>query len=150
TRTYVYNESANTSGANLPNALTGIIDENGARFATYKYDSSGRAISSEHDVVNGSTVTPVEKVSIVYSTDSNGNVTSSAVTDALGTTRTYSFTNILGVVKNTGVTQPCNAGCGASAATTYDANGNIASKTDFNGNVTNYAYDLTRNLETSR
>ena len=33
---------------------------------------------------------------------------------------------------------------------TYDANGNIASKTDFNGNRTTYSYDLTRNLETSR
>ena len=146
-RTYVYNEPNNTSGANLPNALTGILDENGTRFATYKYDASGRAISSEHNLANG---TPVEKVSIAYSTDTNGNVVSSAVTDALGTTRNYSFTNILGVVKNTGVTQPCNSGCGAASATTYDVNGNIASKTDFNNNVTNYIYDLNRNLETSR
>jgi YD repeat-containing protein len=35
-------------------------------------------------------------------------------------------------------------------ALSYDANGNIASRTDFNGNRTNYSYDLARNLETSR
>jgi RHS repeat-associated protein len=32
----------------------------------------------------------------------------------------------------------------------YDANGNVASQTDYNGNVTQFSYDLTRNLETSR
>jgi len=32
----------------------------------------------------------------------------------------------------------------------YDANGNVASRTDFNGHRTNYSYDLTRNLEISR
>lgn len=54
-------------------------------------------------------------------------------------------------MKNTGNSQPGGAGCGASSsATTYDANGNAASRTDFNGNRTNYTYDLARNLETSR
>ena len=32
----------------------------------------------------------------------------------------------------------------------YDVNGNITSRTDFNGNQTIYSYDLTRNLETRR
>src|ERR1700722_9561797 len=32
----------------FPNALTGIIDENNARFATYAYDTQGRAVSSQH------------------------------------------------------------------------------------------------------
>ena len=147
TRTYVYNETAN-SGANLANALTGIIDENGNRFTTWKYDAQGRAISSEHDVVDGTTTTPVEKVSIAYNTDTDGNITSADATDALRTTRTYTFTNILGVVKNTGITQACN--CGAPAASTYDTNGNVASRTDFNGNTTCYAYDQSRNLELFR
>ncbi|MGV1038026.1 MAG: RHS repeat protein, partial [Candidatus Nanopelagicales bacterium] len=40
---------------------------------------------------------------------------------------------------------------GASAsALSYDANGNIGSRTDFNGVVTSYTYDLSRNLETKR
>ena len=42
-RTYIYGEfgAADTS-------LTGIVDENSTRFATFQYDSSGRAISSQH------------------------------------------------------------------------------------------------------
>ncbi|MGH7489970.1 MAG: DUF6531 domain-containing protein, partial [bacterium] len=47
-RTYHYGETAYTSGASLPNHLTGITDENGVRFATYQYDTLGRAISTEH------------------------------------------------------------------------------------------------------
>jgi YD repeat-containing protein len=73
------------------------------------------------------------------------------VTDPLGTARTYTFQTVLGVVKNTGVNQPGGAGCGPAAeAMTYDANGNMASRTDFNGKKSTYSYNLTRNLETSR
>lgn len=44
----------------------------------------------------------------------------------------------------------CTTCGGQSKVTTYDANGNVASKTDFNGNITNYTYDLARNLEINR
>src|SRR5262249_50304164 len=54
----------------------------------------------------------------------------------------------VGVVKNRGVDQPDAAAPGS--AMSYDANGNVASRIDFNGNRTNYQYDLTRNLETQR
>jgi YD repeat-containing protein len=125
--------------ASFPHALTGITDENGSRFATYTYDAQGRGISTEH--AGGA-----ERVSLAYNADG-----STTVTDALGTVRTYQFQTILGVVKPKGQSQPGGSGCGASAsALTYDANGNVASRTDFNGNRTDYAYDLTRNLETSR
>ncbi|MDD5410815.1 MAG: DUF6531 domain-containing protein [Methylobacter sp.] len=123
----------------FPHALTGITDENDNRYATYTYDAQGRATSTEH--AGGA-----ERVSLVYNADG-----STTVTDALNTARIYNFQTILGVVKSTGQSQPGGSGCGASAsALTYDANGNIASRTDFNGNRTNYTYDLTRNLETSR
>ena len=125
-----------TGGTQLPHALTGITDEASQRFATFSYESSGRAISTQH--AGGA-----DKVSLSY----NGATTS--VTDALLTSRTYGFQTILGVVRNTSISQPCTS-CGLSSATTYDANGNQQSKTDFNGRVTNYSYDLARNLETSR
>jgi RHS repeat-associated protein len=148
-RTYKYNEAGPVpANHSFPNALTGILDENNQRFATFKYDTQGRAISSEHNLPGN---VAVEKISITYATNGANNVTSSTVTDALNATRTYSFTNVLGVVKNSGVAQSCtNCGGNASKATTYDVNGNIASRTDFNGNKTTYAYDLARNLETSR
>ncbi|MNS07314.1 putative deoxyribonuclease RhsB [compost metagenome] len=139
-RTYLYNEQVNTSNTDLPSALTGIIDENGNRFATFFYGSNGKAISTEH--AGG-----VEKYSISYTSPG----VQSTVTDPLGSVRTYNFTTILGVVKPTGQSQPGGSGCGpAASAITYDANGNVASRTDFNGVVTTYTYDLTRNLETSR
>src|SRR6185312_8510321 len=43
TRQYVYNESSLTGGANLPNAMTGIVDEAGVRYENTTYDSTGRA-----------------------------------------------------------------------------------------------------------
>jgi RHS repeat-associated protein len=140
TRQYVYNEPANTSGANLPRALTGIIDENNVRYATYKYDPQGRAVSTEH--ANG-----VDSYVLSYSLDASGNPVSTSVTDARGTTRNYSFASAVGAVKQTGLDQP---GASSFQAQTHDANGNVASRTDWNGNRTNYAYDLARNLETSR
>jgi YD repeat-containing protein len=137
-RTYAYNEPANTSGANLPNALTGIVDENGARFATYKYDATGRAISTEH--AGGA-----ERTTLSYGAGTT------SVTDALGVQRTYGFQTVLGVAKNTTLVQPAGGGAGtATSNTAYDAQGNVASRTDLNGNRTNFTYDLARNLETAR
>jgi len=139
-RTYHYNEPAYTSGANLPNALTGITDENGVRFATYTYDKQGRAVVTEH--ADG-----VERYVLGYSSDGSNTM----VTDPLNSQYTHHFQTILGVAKSTGQSQPAGSGCSAaSSAITYDANGNAASRADFNGNKTCYAYDLTRNLEIAR
>ena len=143
-KTYLYNEPANTSGANLPHALTGITDENGVRFATYQYSADGHAISTGH--ANGA-----DLHTLAYNVDASGNPVSTTVTDPLGTARTHNFTTILGVVKSTGQSQPGGSGCSAaSSAMTYDANGNLASRADFNSNQSCYAYDLARNLETAR
>jgi YD repeat-containing protein len=139
-KTYLYNEPAYTGGNNLPNALTGMVDENGVRYASYYYDAQGRAY--KEDQAGG-----VNQYQIGFSSDGSN----STITDPLGTTRTTSFTTILGVIKATGQSQPGGSGCGpASSGVTYDANGNVASRTDFNGTITQYTYDLTRNLETSR
>ncbi|WP_141243635.1 DUF6531 domain-containing protein, partial [Pseudomonas indica] len=48
--------------------LTGISDERGIRYATWRYDSNGRAISSEH--ANGA-----EKVTLSYNADGSTTVT---------------------------------------------------------------------------
>jgi YD repeat-containing protein len=137
-KTYLYGELSFTDNVSRPHALTGIINENNQRYATYRYDANGRAISSEHAGGAG-------RVSLAYNADG-----SATVTDALNTPRTYHFQTVLGVVKSTGSDQPGGSGCGASAsALTYDVNGNVASRTDFNGNRSCYAYN-SRNLETVR
>ncbi len=143
-RTYHYNEAAHTGGANLPGALTGISDENGERYATYQYNASGRAIGEY--LAGGA-----DAANLSYTQDLYQNVTQTAYTDALGTTRTYGFATQFGVTRPTGVSQPGGPGCGASSsAITYDGNANVASRTDFAGSKTCYGNDLTRNLETVR
>ncbi|MFZ5555539.1 MAG: DUF6531 domain-containing protein, partial [Pseudomonadota bacterium] len=120
-----------------PQALTGITDENGARMATYAYDAQGRAVLSEHA---GS----ANRHGLSYQTDG-----SAAVTDPLGTTRTYQFTAPRIRIKSSAIQgAPCDR-CGVAAATAYDANGFVASRTDWNGNLTTYTHDA-RGLETSR
>jgi len=140
TRIYHYNEPAYTSGASLPNALTGITDENGVRFATYTYDVQGRAVVTKH-------AGRVERYVLGYSTDGSHTL----VTDPLGSQYTHNFQTILGVAKSTGQSQPAGSGCSAASShISYDANGNAVSRADFNGNKTCYAYDLDRNLEIAR
>jgi len=124
--------------ATFKNALTGITDERGVRYATYGYDTEGRATLTEH--AGGANRHTLNFVS-----------TTTTFTDALGTSRTQTFQVIHGVYRLASQSQPGGSGCGPSAeALTYDANGNIASRTDFNGRKTTYAYDLARNLEVSR
>ena len=117
--------------------LTGITDENEVRYATFAY-TGGFATGTQHagGVDN-------------YQLDYNG--ASTTVTDPLGTVRSYAYAVTKGVRKITGLSQPCaSCGGGNAQATAYDANGNVASRTDFNGNRTNYVFDATRNLEISR
>ncbi|WP_386066033.1 RHS repeat-associated core domain-containing protein [Tahibacter sp. UC22_41] len=117
--------------------LTGITDENEVRYATFSY-YGGFASGTQH--VGG-----VDQYQLGYTG------ASTTVTDPLGTVRSYSYALTNGVRKITGLSQPCaSCGGGNAQATTYDANGNVASRTDFNGNRTNYSYDALRNLETSR
>ena len=152
-RTYHYNELENVNGgaactgrppfspgrAHLPNHLTGLTDENGIRFATWTYDCEGRATSSQHADGAG-------RVLVAYDTPSHGQ---STVTDTKHS-RVYSFALSHGVSRNTALSHPAASGRGGAASHGYDAHGNIASRIDWNGNRTNYSYDLARNLETAR
>ncbi len=149
-RQYLYNEAANINNGvpcegasnNLPRRLTGITDENNVRFAIFKYQCNGLAISTEHQA-------NVDKYSfsyLDYLVEMN-----TTVTDPLGTTRSYKYSNVLGVNRLTGITQPkLGTADIVNKTVERDANGNVTSLTDFNGNVTTYTYDLTRNLETKR
>ncbi len=132
-RVYHYEDSTNTR------ALTGITDENGNRFATWSYDSQGRAVSSTH--AGGA-----NNSSLTYNTDGT-----TTLVDSLGTSRTFGFEISHGQVRLANLTGgPCGAECGASAeSNTYDANGYPASRTDFNGSQTIFVYDAW-GLETSR
>jgi YD repeat-containing protein len=126
-------------GERAAESLTGITDENNQRFASYAYDSYGRATTTTH--AGG-----VQSATLTFNADG-----STSVTDALGTTRVYRFQTVQGVRRMSSVSQPCSS-CGGSlaASTIYDSAGNVASKKDFNGNLMCYTHDPARNLETQR
>lgn len=110
-------------------ALTGITDEKGVRFATYAYDSAGRATSTEH--AGG-----VDKFQLSFL--GNGQT---SVTTADGTSRTFTSELQGNVLRATGASAPCPA-CGDIAkAVTYDTAGNVASRRDFADKETRYSYD---------
>jgi YD repeat-containing protein len=134
-RRYIYNEPENTGGANFFNALTGIVDENGDRYATFQYDSRERVVSTEHS--------GAQRYLLSYGAGAT------TVTDPLGAVRSYGFLRVLGTFKNTDISNlPCPS-CGP-ALQAFEANGNVVSQTDWNGNRTVFGYDLARNLETTR
>jgi RHS repeat-associated protein len=120
--------------------LTGITDENSQRYSTYTYHSYYRhGLTTE--LAGG-----VNKYTINY--NYSGDI-KRAVTDPTGTSRIINFTINSGVQRFRDTASTC-AGCDTSKSLTYDANGNTASRRDFNNNLTCYAYDLGRNLETVR
>ena len=133
TRTYGY--------ASGNYALTSITDEANNPYASWTYDYSGKQVlSSQH--AGG-----VESYTFSYSTSGAGG--SVSVTDPLHRTRTYGQQLVLGSYKVTTSSGLC-PGCSEDQSRAYDANGNITSRTDFNGHQTTYVYDTTTNLETSR
>lgn len=85
--------------ARFPNALTGITDERGIRFATYAYDEIGRAILSTHARSAG-------QVEVSY-TESTRNII-----DSRGRTRTFGLVVLNGVPLTTSVSGTGCAGCG--------------------------------------
>lgn len=162
-KTYSYNEPAQINGGayclstaaygdrfdkNI-NVLTGLFDENEVRHISWTYNCSGLATSS---VVGSNS----KKVTLSYGPGSVPGVATTTVTHYLGTAAaprttesSLHYRSVLGLTKNIGASQPC-VECGSYALRTYDVNGNLASLTDWNGALTNFAYDMSRNLETSR
>lgn len=159
---YVYNESSNInwgSACDTPSigngfgaflyTLTGLVDELGTRYISWFYNCRGQAKVSTHP-------SRVDEINIGFYQSSYGVASYSQVIPTTGlpsapsqVTATFSPALILDVYKNSGIDVPC-AVCGPIKSRTFDTNGNVASETDFNGNVAKYTYDLTRNLETSR
>ena len=122
-RQYVYED------ARFPTALTGVIDENGNRYATYTYDDQARATSSA--LAGGA-----NQYQFQYGDNNQTTVTAPA-----GKTSVYSFLKQNGVLLPTSISAPCGL-CGSTRqSSSYDANNNLIQETDYLGNVTTHAYD---------
>ncbi|MCR6481151.1 hypothetical protein NU688_33680, partial [Variovorax sp. ZS18.2.2] len=123
--------------AGFPQALTGILDETGARFATFSYDNRGRAIDS---ALAGS----VDRYQVSYPS-----AATASILDPLGTSRTYRYSTTKGKLAVTGGSLPSGLDEADAAGRVQDANGLITSETDFNGVVTTTTWDTARRLPTS-
>ncbi|MCW7537681.1 hypothetical protein OOT46_07435 [Aquabacterium sp. A7-Y] len=155
-------------------ALTGIIDEAGARYATITYDAIGWARTTElaggvNKFVVNYTEAPRRVISMVYNSKNSvftryhewipvkgltitspNNVVSNIETQAT-LVRDPANAPDKGLPRPTIIDQPAGAGCTASTSEiSYDSNGSVASRDDFNGRRVCYAYEPGRSLESVR
>jgi YD repeat-containing protein len=135
-RTYHYEDPR------FPNALTGVTDEAGVRYATYAYDDQGRAKSTELAGGKG-------RVEVQYNADGTSTVTD--YSGAGSTSSTYTFETAGGNIRPTTVSGPCVL-CGSTQqSSSYDrATGALNKSIAHDGTVTFYQYDDAKGRETER
>ncbi|MFC4160902.1 DUF6531 domain-containing protein [Chitinimonas lacunae] len=126
TRRYHYEDSRH------PQALTGITDENGQRFATWSYDDKGRALTSEH-------AKGVEKVSVSY-----GSANQVSYTSATGAKTTASLQTVKGRVLPTERRIECTNCPTSNEKFEYDAEGRMTRMVDSAGAIQSTSYDARR------
>ncbi|MBC5764484.1 RHS repeat-associated core domain-containing protein [Ramlibacter albus] len=131
-RSYLYED------ARWPQAVTGLVDQNGQRWGNFAYDDKGRAVLSE--LAGGA-----DRRSVSYGNQST------AVTDGLGTTRSYQYTRLFGATSGLALTQSSAPGGDGNgfAQRTLDANGLVVGEADFLGVTSLFTWDAARRLPTS-
>lgn len=120
--------------------MTGVIDENNARYSSTTYDAEGHA--TETYLAAG-----VDRFSAAYEPSSDATYFSGAtVTEPLGSTETLTFTTAWNRASENTKSITC-AGCVTSVVqTTFDANGRVDTSSD-NGEVVDFDYNA-RGLQT--
>jgi len=132
TRLYHYENAAQ------PHKLTGLTDEDGVRFATFGYDSQGRATSTEHaTTTNG---TPQERFTLAFY---NG---WTRVTNPRGHQEDYVFSENL---KYKRLTRRLHMPDSLAVDQTFDASNRLLTRTDELGRMTAFGWSATNQL-TSR
>lgn len=133
TTTYHYENTAFAA------ALTGVTDARGIRYATFGYDSLGRAVSTQH---NGG----VDLFTFTYDLPNK----KAKITNPLSKVTTYTYSiSSSGRARVTTVTGEPSSNCPTSTGTyTYDSNNFVATHTDEEGRVTAYVNN-SRGLSTS-
>ncbi|MEX0141164.1 RHS repeat protein [Massilia sp. LMS1-1-1.1] len=126
-RTYFYEDGSD------PRLLTGIAI-NGIRYSTYRYYADKRV--QESGLSDGE-----ERDTFSYSSNKT------TVTSAKGQTVTYSYVPIQGGLKLSSISRETTTTCPtANSATFYDSNGWVDYTLDWNGNKTDYLYDVSGKL----
>ncbi|MDX1486002.1 MAG: DUF6531 domain-containing protein [Alphaproteobacteria bacterium] len=121
----------------FPYSLTGITNEAGDRYATFTYSPNNLPLSTEH--AGGADLTEVRYVTSE----------TRSVTNPLGKKANYNFALIQGMRRLTSIDGEASANCpAASRFVTYDADAQVTSRTDWEGNTTAYVNN-SRGLPTS-
>lgn len=131
-RQYLYEDSR------FPYALTGLIDQRGLRFATWAYDSQGRAISTEY-------ASGIFKFTLDY----DPLTSTSLVTDPLGTQRVLQHQDVSGKLVFKGASLPCPNCRGDAASNVVNSKGLVTQSANFTGVTSTFAYDESRLLMTT-
>ncbi len=132
-KTYLYEDASHTF------ALTGVVDENNARLATYSYESTGRAIDTQH-------AAGANHFQISYPLTSDS---PAQITDPLGTARYYNYRLSSNQLAVTSADKPAATSGNDAASRVQNAQGLIDSSTDFAGFITKTTWDTARRLPTS-
>jgi RHS repeat-associated protein len=119
------------ANSSFPYAVTGIQDRYGEQINGWTYDAYGRGLTS----FQGGTGVNANLTTLVY----NGSSGTTTVTNALGVTDTYTFAPLQNVPKVTGISRASTSTTAAATESfTFDSNGYMATKTDWNGNENTY------------
>jgi RHS repeat-associated protein len=117
------------------NALTGITDESGVRFASFTYDASGKGTLTQH-------AGPSDGYTIAY-----GSAATSTVTNPLAKNTTYNFINFQSARQSVQVDGAASTNCvAANRYRNFDDNGWLIGATDWENNTTRYQYDARGNI----
>lgn len=145
-KTYLYENSQ------YPNALTGINDERGKRYATFGYDEAGRAVSTSHagDVLSYRINYPVadstdQGILTTGMVDDSVYQSTVLATDSRGNQQTWSYQGGDGTVRVSAASGPYE-GAAVAKRTFIDRFNLPAIETDFMGNSTGFEWDVPRRL----
>ena len=122
--------------------MTGITDPDG-NTTTSTYDADGDQVTSTNPL--GDTTTTCYNADgwkVASYTPGAGSVTCSSPPPASAYETTYSYVQANGQVDGFGDVQTVTAPLGEVTSSTYDADRNLISTTDADGNATDYVYDL--------
>jgi YD repeat-containing protein len=116
--------------------LIASVTQSDGTTVSYSYTEDAQGVDQVTGVTTG-TGAAAQSVTFTYGTNST------TVTDGLGNATQYQY-NAAGEL--TAVIAPTVNGVSPTTTYTYDANGNLLTSTDPDGNVTSYSYDANGNL----
>lgn len=141
-RRYHYGEDISGFMSALPGRLTGITDEAGVRFSTYRYNTGSTYDPTSGFVTSEEHAGGADKLSFSY------NTSSTQVIDGNALTRTFNYQLAGKLRQPTGASGTAPIGDPFNTIQ-YDAGNNVSRTVDRNGSDTRYSYDA-QGRETQR